>query len=207
MPKKKRYKNSAHRSYARRLMFLQASGHDSYKKYLNSDEWKQVRSDVFEKRGHHCVFCKSIHKIQAHHLVYHKSHFKEKDIRDIIPVCFECHSEITKIREDEQTNDFRATEIFRDRYYPNQNFSGGNKNKKYNIKLRVLSTRIVKRSGLPETLHHSLHAYGYKWRHIGSEAFILWYESSKSKYDPKMYEIYCQYKKEFKSFLENELLS
>ncbi len=60
-----------------------------YHKYLLSDEWAQIKIDLFEVRGRKCERCGSKSNIQVHHLTY-KNIFNEEP-EDLEVVCRKCH--------------------------------------------------------------------------------------------------------------------
>jgi 5-methylcytosine-specific restriction endonuclease McrA len=67
----------------------------TYYKYLLSDEWQQIRNELFESRGRNCEICHSTKFLQIHHKTY-KRVFRE-DPADLIIVCRTCHEKIHEI--------------------------------------------------------------------------------------------------------------
>lgn len=190
-----KYSNPAHKSYARRNRHLKKAGYQSYTEYLQSAEWKAVRKKVLTEKGSTCSFCGTLQNIQIHHLQYSKKGFIKQATNNLIPICDRCHGEITKLVRTHGVNDFQATEIYRDLYFPTQGFTGMKKNKvikkkeqeeknkpeKVKQEKRLLSMKIVNSSGLPETLHHSLNSTIIARRKMTPDEYMTWYEERKSK--------------------------
>lgn len=68
---------------------------NKYHKYLLSDEWANLKIDLFKKRGKICERCLSNDKIHVHHLTY-KNIFNE-DPKDLLILCSKCHKKEHKI--------------------------------------------------------------------------------------------------------------
>jgi|TARA_R110000803_G_scaffold171655_1_gene234545 5-methylcytosine-specific restriction endonuclease McrA len=60
-----------------------------YKKYLLSDEWAQLKIDLFKYRGKECEKCGETKYLQVHHLSY-KNIFHEEP-EDLMILCKSCH--------------------------------------------------------------------------------------------------------------------
>jgi 5-methylcytosine-specific restriction endonuclease McrA len=60
-----------------------------YKDYLNSNEWAQIRIDLFNIRGKKCEDCGNTKRLQIHHLTY-KNIFNEEP-EDLKILCKNCH--------------------------------------------------------------------------------------------------------------------
>ncbi len=60
-----------------------------YKKYLLSNEWAQLKIDLFEYRGKECEKCGETKYLQVHHLSY-KNIFHEEP-EDLMILCKSCH--------------------------------------------------------------------------------------------------------------------
>ena len=60
-----------------------------YRKYLNSDKWKDKRKEILLLRGYKCEKCDSKKKLHVHHLTYDNI-FNEKN-EDLQLLCAECH--------------------------------------------------------------------------------------------------------------------
>lgn len=68
---------------------------DKYKTYLLSDEWKQKRELVFQKKWRTCEKCKSEINLRIHHWTYIRI-YKEK-VSDLFVLCNDCHWEFHKL--------------------------------------------------------------------------------------------------------------
>lgn len=68
---------------------------DKYKTYLLSDEWKQKRELVFQKKWRACEKCKSENNLRIHHWTYIRI-YKEK-VSDLFVLCNDCHWEFHKL--------------------------------------------------------------------------------------------------------------
>jgi 5-methylcytosine-specific restriction endonuclease McrA len=68
---------------------------EEYKKYLLSDEWAQLKIDLFNYRGKKCEKCGSKTKICVHHKTYDNI-FKE-EYSDLIILCKICHEKTHQI--------------------------------------------------------------------------------------------------------------
>lgn len=68
-----------------------------YQAYLESDEWKNKRIQLFILRGNKCEKCGSSKHIQVHHKTY-KRIFNEK-LSDLMVVCGDCHQKIHGITQ------------------------------------------------------------------------------------------------------------
>lgn len=63
-----------------------------YKEYLLSDEWAQLKIDLFELRGKVCEKCSSRKNIAVHHLHYDNIFNEEPE--DLIILCGYHHAQI-----------------------------------------------------------------------------------------------------------------
>jgi hypothetical protein len=68
---------------------------DKYKTYLISDEWKQKRELVFQKKWRKCEKCKSENNLRIHHWTYIRI-YKEK-VSDLFVLCNDCHWEFHRL--------------------------------------------------------------------------------------------------------------
>ncbi|SEH31559.1 HNH endonuclease [Chryseobacterium culicis] len=69
-----------------------SSPRGKYHEYLESQEWKVKRKQVFDRDNNLCQRCKKESALHVHHLTYDNI-FKEK-LEDLMSVCPECHSQI-----------------------------------------------------------------------------------------------------------------
>lgn len=126
---------------------LDVFGFKSYEEFLSSALWKEFRNCLFKKRRpSYCSVCNETYNNLTLH---HKTYKRLLDPQNVLWVCDNCHK---KIHEEAEKN--TVTSISNE----TSKLSVSKNDKKY--KKRVGSLRIVPASGLPETLHHSLHAFG-----------------------------------------------
>lgn len=63
---------------------------ENYERYLQSNEWKQLRNYVIERDGRRCNICGNYADLCVHHLWY-----PEQDTPDnLVTLCRRCHSDI-----------------------------------------------------------------------------------------------------------------
>jgi 5-methylcytosine-specific restriction endonuclease McrA len=75
-----------------------------YRAYLQSDIWKEIRSQVLSRANGRCEKCKVILlDPDVHHLNYHRVGGNER-MEDLMVLCFSCHREADKER-DTETNE------------------------------------------------------------------------------------------------------
>lgn len=65
-----------------------------YSTYIQSDKWKDIRSDVLERDQNLCQECKTNPAVEVHHKTY-ENLFNEK-MEDLVSLCKDCHSNIHK---------------------------------------------------------------------------------------------------------------
>jgi len=70
--------------------FLLCNMDDKYKKYLQSDEWYQLKIDILEYRGHKCEKCGRTKNLHIHHKHYENIYNEEPE--DLIILCGLCHA-------------------------------------------------------------------------------------------------------------------
>lgn len=63
-----------------------------YNKYIQSEDWKMKREELFEDRGKQCEKCGSINHLQVHHLTY--ENFGNESLEDLQILCRGCHLEL-----------------------------------------------------------------------------------------------------------------
>ncbi len=66
-----------------------------YKKYIKSQEWKNIKLDILQVRGNYCEICKEQRQVNILHL-HHKTYknlFNEK-AEDLQLLCPNCHMEV-----------------------------------------------------------------------------------------------------------------
>lgn len=73
---------------------------------------------------------------------------------------------------------------------------------KHKLEERTFSTRIVYKSGLPETLHHSIHSTLFTWKCVSAKEYIdRWMQNKIRREDKEMLFLYLKYKKEVESYI------
>lgn len=60
-----------------------------YQDYLKSNEWAQLKIDLFNYRGRSCEICGVNYSLQVHHLTYENIFNEEPE--DLIILCKKCH--------------------------------------------------------------------------------------------------------------------
>lgn len=60
-----------------------------YINYLQTEHWRWLREDVFERWGRVCINCGSNDQVDAHHMVYRNLTDCTPD--DLLPLCRRCH--------------------------------------------------------------------------------------------------------------------
>ncbi len=60
--------------------------------YLNSSNWYALRTLVLSRDSSQCQSCGSTHKLEVHHITYHRLGAEHMD--DLITVCRHCHQQI-----------------------------------------------------------------------------------------------------------------
>ena len=71
------------------------SNKDNYLKYLLSNEFKQMKQAIINKRGYMCENCFSSNKIDLHHKNNDHINGKER-AEDLILLCRDCHNDAHK---------------------------------------------------------------------------------------------------------------
>lgn len=85
----KRFKQLFFREYKLRNIRLKEIGYKSYKDYIKSDLWKDIRTKHI---NHHnkCDYCNSKYRLNVHHLSYEKIGVYITD--HLITLCDDCHT-------------------------------------------------------------------------------------------------------------------
>jgi len=63
---------------------------ESYQEYLNSQFWKDKRSDVLNYYGYRCAVCNSEYNLHVHHRTYERIPMEQ--FTDLIALCEDCHA-------------------------------------------------------------------------------------------------------------------
>lgn len=82
-------------AYALRMMVVNHIGFATYKDYLNSDMWRDIRGSVLERDRHKCKVCGSPAN-QAHHKSYKKEVMLGQALNLIVSLCQFCHGAIER---------------------------------------------------------------------------------------------------------------
>ncbi len=104
---------------------------DTYKQYLESDEWKLKRKTKYRKsRTKKCAICMDWQNLEVHHLIY-KPNLENIESSDLRILCNRCHgiahklikSGVIKFRSDNHNSRFATTKNHVKTYlklYPNR---------------------------------------------------------------------------------------
>lgn len=71
-------------------------GMKSYRKYLNSEEWRTRRKALLRERGRACERCAATKRLHVHHLTYVR--LGSELPSDLQILCADCHAEIHRKR-------------------------------------------------------------------------------------------------------------
>lgn len=94
-------------SYAYRAIVLREMGFASYRAYLASPLWKQVREKAFKTKGRKCVLCGAT-ATQVHHSTYSRKALSGRRTRTLHPLCAPCHE---RIEFDENGEKLRPNDV------------------------------------------------------------------------------------------------
>ena len=83
---------------------------EKYKKYLKSDEWNNIRIELFLSRGRQCERCASKNKLAIHQLTYKNIYYEEPE--DLIILCQYCHRKEHNIGKKKKKRKFRYKTIY-----------------------------------------------------------------------------------------------
>lgn len=81
------------RDYASRDFILRQIGFSSYREYLKSELWRNIREKVFQLKGRLCFLCGNLAN-QVHHNRYHRNDLLGKTLAYLFPICDKCHEGI-----------------------------------------------------------------------------------------------------------------
>lgn len=105
--------DSEGKTYQSRNKNLTRMGFESYKEYLNSPLWREIRKRVYLIKGDKCFLCEG-QATELHHNRYHQNDLSGKKIRNINPVCLTCHLDL-EFKNGKKTELERAKRVFRKR--------------------------------------------------------------------------------------------
>jgi hypothetical protein len=78
------------RAEYQKLQSYEPTYRERYYEYLNSEEWKKIRSEVLERDAYRCQITGAGYDLQVHHI--HYNNIGNEDISDLITLCGEAHS-------------------------------------------------------------------------------------------------------------------
>ena len=94
-----------------RLNIMQTKTKENYKEYLQSNHWKQLRTQAWGVYGYRCFFHKHRTKyVELHHINYRD--WYGCTVKDLVPLCRECHENAHK-----NESWLRATKKAVDKYW------------------------------------------------------------------------------------------
>lgn len=176
------------KDYKKLCKQLEGLGFSNYGEFLDSELWKAFRKTLRKKHSfNRCNTCgEKTNQLSLHH----KSYKRLLDPDLVCWVCDDCHK---RIHQEEITSVTKMTDDLI--------------KEKLGKKKRIESRRIVKASGLPETLHHSLHASGIINKVRGGDtpmtSLEIYYQRKRKKKDYLMIELLEKYETEALSYLRN----
>lgn len=89
-------------AYAKRDAILLAMGFTSYRSYLTSDLWKEIRAKVLDRDGGACKVCKR-KASSVHHTRYTEATMRGTDLTGLRSICGRCHRGIEFSRHGKTT--------------------------------------------------------------------------------------------------------
>jgi hypothetical protein len=81
-------------SYEERDALLLSLGYGSYREYLQSYLWLEVRARAWMTHGKECRICKRRRATVLHHLTYDVEVLMGYDLDKLVPLCYHCHEEV-----------------------------------------------------------------------------------------------------------------
>lgn len=94
--------------YSYRNENLRAMGFRSYRAYLASDLWKQIRARVLERTGGRCERCRKRPASQIHHRAYDPATLRGENIDSLTAACAGCHKR-AELRQRSDSSDLGQT--------------------------------------------------------------------------------------------------
>lgn len=90
-PKKKKKKKKVKIvSYAERNAILLRTGYATYRDYLKSELWVDIKTKILTACNHRCRLCRE-HTNTVHHTNYNRRTLEGKNFRFLVPLCNGCH--------------------------------------------------------------------------------------------------------------------
>jgi len=138
---------------------LNKYGFKTYSEFLSSDLWKEFRKAMIGvKESNRCSICKDITSFGMS--LHHKTYKQLLNPDYVIWVCRYCHSDIHQQNIDRSLSEITDNVRKEKEKVTERRRKKNLGKKKAKFSKRTASLRIVPSSGLPETLHHSLHSSG-----------------------------------------------
>ena len=82
----------------------------AYREYLRSPQWRYKRRKRLDFDGHACVLCKSMDRLEVHHLSYDRlGHELHTDLRTLCHDCHDAVSDAERTLGHEQANEIFYT--------------------------------------------------------------------------------------------------
>lgn len=94
--------------FHRRLKML---GFPSYKHYLESEHWFEVRQQYQRERPWECGFCGSKHNLQLHHRTYENLGAEQAFLWQLIPLCERHHTAVHRWSRRHRATVAKATRV------------------------------------------------------------------------------------------------
>jgi len=157
----------------------------TYKEYLTTEHWKRLR-ERYNHKGKACGICRCQGLMNLHHKNYKRLGREQKG--DVVLLCSECHTFVHYCIEKKKSEITKTTKMLKDVVMGRMRIE---KLKPPRVKKRQFSLRKILSSGLPATLHHSIHASVNNWfkEGLSVDEVIGKYETRKKR-DIAMLELY-----------------
>jgi 5-methylcytosine-specific restriction endonuclease McrA len=110
----------------------------SYRRYLKSDKWLNLKKQVFERDKHRCQTCHAIKQLEVHHVTYDR--LGNENLDDLIMLCKLCHEAITNVIRGERYKGKEIREEIYKRTIPEES-----KGDKKNGNVREIKVQIYRR--------------------------------------------------------------
>lgn len=103
-------------TYDERDAVIRGLGFESYKHYLQSDLWRTIRTQVYQKHGHKCYVCRAAGRFrvpatEVHHRRYSLRNLSGKSIFGMFPVCRTCHTSV-EFKNGQKVTTKKAYQLF-----------------------------------------------------------------------------------------------
>lgn len=101
-------------SYEARDRTLKRMGFHSYRAYLKSDLWKDIRFAVFVAKGHYCYLC-GRYATQVHHSRYKPIDLEGGKLTFLNPICAKCHKNIERNPDGSKRDFHEVKHLYREK--------------------------------------------------------------------------------------------